>query len=271
MVSNERTLTGLQAIDAMFKQTQAENRPAFLPFFTVGYPDPASSIDAIEAMAKAGVDGFEIGVPFSDPLADGPTIQAATQVALSHGVTPSSALDAVRELRSRGVMQPMLMFSYINPVLAYGPEQFVEDSKAAGADGFIIPDLPLEEAHLMSKACAKHNMALVFFLTPTTSGDRINMVAEQATGFIYVVSVTGVTGARSTLPEYLTDFIARLKQRTDKPLVLGFGISKPGQVKELNGLVEGYIVGSALIRAARDGSVDGVRTLATSLVQALDS
>lgn len=268
MEQQQRVTTGLQSIADMFSRTQAENRPAFLPFFTIGFPDYDESIDAIEAMAQEGVDGFEIGVPFSDPLADGPTILAATQVALSHGVTPTSSLDAIRELRSRGVTQPMLVFSYINPILAYGPEQFIADAKAAGADGFIVPDLPLEESHLMSEVCATHEMALVFFLTPTTSGDRINVVAAQATGFIYVVSVTGVTGERSDLPHDLTQFIARLKERTDKPLVLGFGISTPEQVAELSGLVEGYIVGSALVRAARDGGTEAVRQLAASLRQA---
>ncbi len=267
-MAQQREAIGLNAIADMFEQTSTENRSAFLAFFTIGYPNIEQSIDAIEAMANEGVDGFEIGIPFSDPLADGPTIQVATQVALEQGVTPTTAMDAVRELRNRGVTQPMLMFSYINPVLAYGPEKFVTDSKAAGADGFIIPDLPIEEAHLISKACAEHKMALVFFLTPTTSGDRINMVADEATGFIYVVSVTGVTGERSTLPDNLTAFIARLKERTDKPLVLGFGISSSEQVAELQGMVEGYIVGSALIRAARDAGVEGVRQLAASLRQA---
>lgn len=264
-----RTVTGLEAIAAMFARTQDEGRAAFLPFYPVGYPTYAESLDAITAMAENGVDGFEIGVPFSDPLADGPTIQAATQVALENGITVQGALDAVRELRGRGVNQPMLMFSYLNPLIAYGTEQFVKDAKSAGADGLIIPDLPPEEAHLFAEVCQAERMALVFFLAPTSNEKRIRMVAERASGFIYVVSLTGITGARSDLPEYLAEFIASLRAETDKPLVLGFGISTPQHAQMMTGLVNGFIVGSALVRAGKEG-VDAVRELSGQLRRALD-
>lgn len=269
MMHTPRTLTGLPAIQAMFDEAQAQNRAAFLPFYTVGYPTYDDSLAAIEAMAEAGVDGFEIGIPFSDPLADGPTIQAATQVALDNGVTVRHALDAVRELRGRGITQPMLMFSYLNPLIAYGIERFIHDAQQAGADGFIVPDLPPEEAHLFS-AAESAGLALVFFLAPTSDEKRIRLVAEQATGFIYVVSLTGTTGVRRDLPPDLADFIARVRAATEKPLVLGFGISQPEHVRTINGLVNGYIVGSALVRAGREG-VGAVRDLAASLLHALDA
>lgn len=267
---NAAIRSGLAALAAMFERVDREGRAAFLPYFPVGYPTYDASLDVIAALAAAGVDGFEIGMPFSDPLADGPTIQAATQVALDNGITVARCLGAVRDLRGRGVQQPMLLMGYLNPLLAYGPERFVSDAKTAGADGLIIPDLPPEEAALFSAACAREGLALIFFLAPTSSAERIALVAQQAHGFIYVVSVTGVTGARADLPPGLSDFIAQVRARTDQRLVLGFGISTPAQARLMNGLVDGFIVGSALVRAAGD-SVDAARALAAALRQALDA
>jgi tryptophan synthase alpha chain len=262
-------MSGIETIAALFAQARAQGRAAFLPYFPIGYPDYAASLDAITAMAETGVDGFEIGLPFSDPLADGPTIQAAIQIALENGITVRKCLEAVRTLRGRGVIQPMLMMSYLNPLLAYGIEQFVVDAKAAGADGLIVPDLPPEEATLAAAACAREGLALVFFLAPTSNDARIELVNQQATGFIYVVSLTGVTGARTELPPDLAAFIARVRAKADKPLVMGFGISTPEQARGMNGLVDGFIVGSALVKAGKNG-VDAVRTLAARLRQALD-
>jgi len=257
--------TGLDAIAAMFARARAQQRAAFLPYFPIGYPSYAESLDIITALAEEGVDGFEIGVPFSDPLADGPTIQAATQIALENGTTTRVCLDAVRELRARGVTQPMLLMGYLNPVLAYGPEKFVHDAKSAGADGLIIPDLPPEEAHLLMSACAKEGLALVFFLAPTSNKTRIELVGQQATGFIYVVSVTGVTGARTELPADLTAFIERVREKTNQPLVMGFGISQAEQVQMVSKLVDGFIVGSALIRTAGSGGAAAAREFVTAL------
>lgn len=269
MTETDKSTHGLDAVESMFAQTQSEKRAAFLPFFPIGYPDYDTSLDMITAMSEVGVDGLEIGIPFSDPLADGPTIQAASQVALENGVTPKKALAAIRELRDRGVTQPMIVFSYLNPIIAYDPETFVRDAKAAGADGFIIPDLPPEEAGLLAPFCAAENMALIFFLAPTSNEKRIEAAASAATGFIYMVSVTGITGARRDLPPDLQAFIGRVRQQTDKPLVLGFGISTPEQAKSMNDLVEGFIVGSALVRAAGEG-VASVRELAGNLRQAIN-
>jgi tryptophan synthase alpha chain len=269
MKDNIHAVSGIEAIAAMFAGASEKGRAAFLPYFPVGYPDYEASLDAITAMAEAGVDGFEIGMPFSDPLADGPTIQAATQRALENGTNVASCLLAVRDLRQRGIVQPMLLMGYLNPILAYGLEAFVTEAKAAGADGFIVPDLPPEEAADLAGVCAREGLALVFFLAPTSSPERIRLVAERATGFIYVVSITGITGARSALPEGLTVFIERVRAETDQPLVLGFGISQPEHARAMNGLVDGFIVGSALVRAGAEGT-EAVRTLAASLRQALD-
>jgi tryptophan synthase alpha chain len=268
MMIQKRVANGLKAIEEMFVQAQEQKRAAFLPYFPIGYPDYETSVNAIAAMAESGVDGFEIGIPFSDPLADGPTIQAATQIALENGTTVRDCLKAVKELRERGVHQPMLMMGYVNPLLAYGAEAFVRDAKDAGADGLIIPDLPPEEAGMFSGVCAELGMALVFFLAPTSNSERIALVGQQASGFIYVVTLTGVTGERRELPPDLTEFIGRVRAQAKKPLVMGFGISTPEQARVMNGLVEGFIVGSALVKAGK-GGVEPVRALASSLRNAL--
>lgn len=262
--------SGIETIEAMFAAAKAQNRAAFLPYYPIGYPTYDESLDAIMAMADAGVDGFEIGMSFSDPLADGPTIQAATQIALENGITVKRCLTAVRELRDRGVDQPMLMMGYLNPVLAYGVDAFARDARAAGANGLILPDLPPEEAVLVGEACAREGLALVFFLAPTSNADRIALVAERATGFIYLVSVTGVTGARNELPSDLREFVGRVRAQTEKPLVMGFGISQPEQARLMSEIMDGFIVGSALVRAGGE-SVAVVRDLATSLRAALGS
>jgi tryptophan synthase alpha chain len=268
-MSETKTQTGLEAIAAMLAEAKAQNRAAFLPYYPIGYPTYEASLDTIAALADAGADGFEIGIPFSDPLADGPTIQAATQRALENGVTVRRCLDAVRDLRARGLRQPMLMMGYLNPLLAYGLDRFVRDAKAAGADGFIVPDLPPEEADQLRDSCAREGLALVFLLAPTSNAARIALVAERATGFIYLVSVTGVTGARSDLPSDLAEFVSRVRSQTDKPLAVGFGISRPEQARMMNDLTDGFIVGSALVKAGGSG-VEAARALAASLRSALD-
>lgn len=264
-----RSATGIQAIEAMFANARKQKRSAFLPYFPIGWPTLAGSLDAIQGMAAAGVDGFEIGIPFSDPLADGPVIQAATQKALENGVTVRSCLEAVRDLRERGVHQPMLLMGYLNPLLAYGPKQFVAGAKDAGADGVIIPDLPPDEADEWVSLCAHADLALVFFLAPTSTLDRIALVTDRSTGFIYVVSLTGVTGARSALSEGLEAFLAGVKAAAgDLPLVLGFGIGTPEQARRVNRLTDGFIVGSALVRAAQNGP-DAAVALAGEIAQSI--
>lgn len=267
MTDITRELTGQAAIAAMFARSKAEGRGAFLPFAMIGYPNLTESIDAVEAMSKLGVDGFEIGVPFSDPLADGPVIQHASQAALDNGVTTQTGLDAIRELRRRGVTQPMMFFSYINPLLAYGVEKFAQELVAAGGDGLICPDLPPEEAHLFD-ALGQHGLALIFFAAPTSNDARLELVAQKATGFIYVVSVTGTTGARRELPADISDYIARVRAKTDLPLVWGFGVSTPEQAAQVAKHTEGFIVASALIKIAPQG-VAAVAKLAGEIRAAL--
>ena len=255
---------GLAALEAMFATAKSQGRAAFLPYFPIGYPSYEESLQALEAMADAGVDGFEIGISFSDPIADGPTIQAATQIALENGTTVRKCLDAVRQLRDKGINQPMLMMGYANPLVAYGTDQFVRDAREAGADGLIVPDVPPEEAAMFAGSCAREGLALIFMLAPTSNDHRIEMASKHATGFLYVVSLTGITGARAELPSYLTGFIGRLRSRTDMPLVLGFGIGTPEHARQVSKLMDGFIVGSALVRAGGE-SVAAVRELASAM------
>lgn len=267
-MTQTRERHGTAAIEAMFARAKTGKRAAFLPYFCIGYPNYEESLRAIESVAALGVDGFEIGMPFSDPIADGPTIQATTQIALENGITVRQCLDAVRTLREKGIHQPMLMMGYANPLVAYGADRYVRDARAAGADGLIVPDLPPEEAALFAGSCARENLALIFFLAPTSNDERIEMAAANATGFIYVVSLTGITGARKDLPTYLTDYIARLRAKTDMPLVLGFGISSPAHARQLRGLTDGVIVASALIQAWQRG-FDDMRALAGEIFAAI--
>jgi tryptophan synthase alpha chain len=265
--------TGLAQISAAFATAWANGRAAALmPYFTLGYPDRATSLDVITAIA-ADSDLLELGVPFSDPLADGPTIQHSTQVSLEQGTTLAGCLDMVRELRRRGVTTPILLFGYYNPFLAYGLDALARDARQAGAQGFIVPDLPPEEAADFEAAAAGEALAYVHFLAPTSSPARIAAVTGRAHGFIYLVSVTGVTGARQSIQNDLAGFIARVRAATDVPLAVGFGISTPQQAAAVGRLADGVIVGSALINAvdATPGDAPAaagrfVRALAQALV-----
>jgi tryptophan synthase alpha chain len=242
-------MTGIQRISTAFTVARAEKRAALMPYFTLGYPDPSVSLEILEAIARSGADLIELGVPFSDPLADGPTIQRSTQQALERGMNVARCLEMVSALREMGILQPLLLMGYINPILAYGIERFVGEAANAGADGLIVPDLPPEEAAQLEQACRAGGLALVYLLPPTASLDRVKAVSARSTGFVYLVSLTGVTGARQALPPDLENFIRRVRQVTDLPLAVGFGISNPEQARAVGTLADGVIVGSALIDA----------------------
>lgn len=224
-----------------------KSKPIFMPYFPLGYPDLATSVDVIEALAKNGADLIEVGLSFSDPLADGPVIQQATQVALEKGITVKKSLEAVKELCKRGVDIPLILMGYYNPMLAYGLEKFIRDAKEAGADGFIIPDLPLEEAEEFTFVAG--DMPLIQMLAPTSPDERMEAIARNAKGFIYLVSVTGVTGERREISNDLGDLIARVRSHTHVPVCVGFGIGTPEQAKQVGQLADGVIVGSACVKA----------------------
>ena len=188
---------GRSRIETAFANAKAANRAALMPYFTLGYPDRDTSVDVVTAIAEHS-DLIELGVPFSDPLADGPTVQRSTQISLENGTTSRKCLEMVKEIRSRGVNVPFMMMGYYNPIMAYGLEAYCQDVAAAGGDGLIVPDLPPEEADELEAAAQKAGIALIQFLAPTSHPARIKQVVDRAEGFIYAVSVTGITGARNT-------------------------------------------------------------------------
>jgi tryptophan synthase alpha chain len=225
-----------------------------MPYFTLGYPTQELSFEILQSIALAGADLIELGIPFSDPLADGPTIQHSTQVALENGASVQRCLKGVQTLRQAGISQPLVLMSYINPLLAYGIEHFCADAAGAGADGLIVPDLPPEEGAELERACRKQGLAMVYLLAPTSTAERITLAGGHSTGYLYLVSVTGVTGARQTLPPDLASFVERVRQATDLPLAVGFGIATPQQATQVGRLADGVIVGSALINAVDQAS-----------------
>lgn len=259
-------------IDEAFK-----NKPIFMPYYPLGYPNVETSIDVIEALAKNGADLIEVGLSFSDPLADGPVIQQATQVALEQGITISKSLSAIKELRKRGVTIPLILMGYFNPMLAYGLEKFVRDAAEAGADGFIVPDLPAEESAdfesaLVGAATPGHSpLPLIRMIAPTSSPDRMERVARNAQGFIYLVSVTGITGERKSLAAGLGDLITTMREHTSVPVCVGFGIGTPEQAKEVGRMADGAIVGTACVRiiGASATPVETAKQFATEFRKAL--
>jgi tryptophan synthase alpha chain len=236
-----------------------DHKPAFMPYYPLGFPTPEVSVDVIEALAKNGADLIEVGLPFSDPLADGPVIQRATQIALQQGMTVKRALAAIRELRARGVTIPLILMGYFNPLLAYGPAALAREAAESGADGFIVPDLPPEESAEFEATIQP--LPQIRMVAPTTPEARLATVLRDARGFVYLVSLTGVTGARAALPEGLPEFIARVRAQTSLPVCVGFGISTPEQARAVGQLAEGVIVGSACVRAVGE-SADPARAAA---------
>ncbi len=248
-----------------------KNKPIFMPYFPLGYPDLETSVNVIEALANNGADLIEVGLSFSDPLADGPVIQHATQIALEKGITVKKSLEAVKEIRRHGVNIPLILMGYYNPILAYGLEKFVRDAVEAGADGFIIPDLPLEEADEFKDVA--EDMPLIPMLAPTTPPERMERIARNAKGFIYLVSVTGITGERKSLAEGLSTLIAQVREHTAAPVCVGFGISTPEQAREVGKMADGVIVGSACVKTigGSENPIETAKQFAAAFRSALTS
>ena len=256
-------------IDTTLANAREAGRSALGPYITVGYPDVPTSTDIAEAVLESGADMLELGIPFSDPLAEGPTIQKSSFHALQQGVTMNASLDVLRDLRQRGVDSPLIFMGYINPFLAYGMERFARDAAAAGLDGVILPDLPAEESTLFADILEENGIYLVPLLAPTSSDTRIERACSRARGFIYCVSLTGVTGARSELRQGIEDMVGRVRQFTDLPLMVGFGISRREHVESVSRFADGVMVGSALIDAIGNAPEGGAVEAARELVKAL--
>jgi tryptophan synthase alpha chain len=236
----------MSRIATTFARLRAQGRTAIMPFVTVGYPELDSALALVPAMVRGGADLLELGIPFSDPLADGATIQHSSHQALLNGTTVRHCLATARRLRAQ-VEVPLIFMGYYNPMLAYGLERFAADAAAAGVDGLIVPDVPPVESDDLLTACQRQALDLIFMLAPTSTDQDMVEVARRASGFIYCVAVIGVTGARDSLAVDLTDFIGRVRAHTDLPLAIGFGVSRAEHVERIGALAEGAIVASALI------------------------
>ncbi len=258
-----------------FASLKAADRKALIPYIMAGDPDLETTAALVQELDRRGADLVELGVPFSDPIADGPTIQRAALRALARGTSLRDIVGTVASIRERSDI-PIVLMTYFNPVLAYGIEALSGDAARAGVDGLIVPDLPPEEGAELSDACQRHGLSVIFLVAPTSTKARIELVNRHTTGFVYCVSLTGVTGARGQLAEGVNGFMADVRSRTDRPLGLGFGISSPEQAHEASRLADGVIVGSAIINVMEEhaGEADMTRSVGeyvASLRQGIDS
>jgi tryptophan synthase alpha chain len=265
-------MISMSKIMTVFENLHCAGRTALMPYVTMGYPQRDSALSLVPALVEAGADLIELGIPFSDPLADGATIQAAAQQALDNGVTLSLCLEQTAELRDRGISVPFILMGYYNPIFQMGVERFACRAAAVGIDGVIVPDLPPEESDDLRPALHAQGIDLIFLLSPTSDNGRLQIVTERTSGFLYLVSLTGVTGARDQLAPDLESFVTRVRSATDLPLAVGFGIGTPAQAAQVARVADGVIVGSALIRAIGTGEdpVVAARTFVAGLRAGMD-
>jgi tryptophan synthase alpha chain len=262
-------------ITRAFEEAKSDKRGVLIPYFMCGYPGASQSVELVLAATSAGADIIELGMPFSDPLADGATIQHAGHVALERGMNIDGCMNIARQVSARSNV-PLLLMGYYNPVLAFGIERFCQTAAASGVCGLIIPDLPPEEAAPLQHAAKHHGLAMIFLVPPTATNERISQIvqvaAQEPKGFLYCVSLSGVTGSRSTLPADLQQFVSRVYGYTKElglPIAVGFGISTPEHVAEVTRFADGAIVGSAIVklidRYAEDAQVEAVKSYIESL------
>jgi tryptophan synthase alpha chain len=260
-------------IDRTFKVLKLCRRKALIGYVTAGFPTKASLLTLVPLLEKSGLDLLELGVPFSDPIADGPTIQHSSQLALENGVTLEWVLKSARQLRQKGVKLPLIFMSYCNPIHTMGVDLFFQKAAACGVDGLIIPDMIPEEADVYERSARKRGIDLIYLVSPTTPRARARMIVRRTNGFLYAVSLTGVTGTRKALPIHAATFLKSIKKVCRKPVAVGFGLSTPQQVHDISKHADGVIVGSALIREierSKRTSFKGAAAFVKSLRRALD-
>ncbi|ENQ3104965.1 tryptophan synthase subunit alpha [Bacillus cereus] len=239
-------------IENTFEKLKNKDQAALIPYIPVGYPNLKETVEYINTITEAGADIIELGVPCSDPLADGPIIQEASKIALSEGVTLKKCIEVVKQVRKSGNNIPIALMGYCNSFLAYNFKNFVVDANEVGVNALIIPDLPPEMAEDWINYARNHNINIIFFLSPSSDEERIDFVTKSGSGFIYCIAVMGITGERDNLPEALPNFMKKIRPRTKLPLAIGFGISHPSHVASVSKYADGAIVGSALIRLIKE-------------------
>jgi tryptophan synthase alpha chain len=253
----------MNPIDDLFQRLRAARRAAFMPFVTAGDPDIAFTRELLPAAADAGADLFEVGFPFSDPIADGPVIQASYTRALDKNLKLAEVFAALRDTAARPNWKtPLVAMASYSLMFRKGPTEFIDTAKAAGVSGAVVPDMPVEEAEEFSKLARDRDFKLILLVTPTTSPARAEKVVKACSGFVYVVSVVGITGAREALPTALREQLARLRTMTDLPLCVGFGVSKPEHARDLKEIADGVIVGSAVVKKLEAAATDRAKALA---------
>ncbi len=235
-------------ISQRFNQLSARNEPALITYLTAGDPTPGATVDLVAALERGGADLIELGVPFSDPIADGPVIMRASERALAAGTTVERVLEIAAEIRRHSEI-PLVLFTYLNPVMRYGFANLARRARECGIDGFLLTDLSVEEAESFVNAVRAEGLDTIFLVAPTSTDRRLELVAKYCSGFVYVVSRTGVTGEQEQVSSGVAPLVARVKQFTSLPLGVGFGIAKPSQAAEVGALAEGVVVGSAFVRA----------------------
>ncbi|MEC4676567.1 MAG: tryptophan synthase subunit alpha [Nitrospirota bacterium] len=241
----------MSRISSRFGEIIKKGKKAFIPYIMAGDPDISRTKEVIGILEDCGADIIELGVPFSDPLADGPVIQKAGQRALEQGVRLRSVIELVAEVRKTTSI-PIILMTYYNPVFKYGEEKFVHDATTAGVDGLIAPDMLPEEAGSLVRFAKKSGMDTIFLLAPTSTEDRIRKVSKAATGFVYYVSITGITGAKLSMDHAIASHISKIREISGKPVAVGFGISTPEEASEVSRLADGVIVGSAVVKRVAD-------------------
>lgn len=249
-------------ISDTFQKLQTRDEAALIPYITLGWPTMNRSIDLAEAICNAGADFIELGVPYSDPIADGPTIREAAWQALKQGTTLQACLDAVVELRERGVTTPILLMGYMNPFLTYGLKKFAKAARGAGVDGLIIPDMVPESADSFFSVIDVNGLDWITFVAPTTDPKRIQLIGQSGSGFIYCISLIGITGARNDLEMEVHNYVREMKAQLPLPVAVGFGISTPEHVASISQVADGVIIGSALMNAiSSDTDSDGIAVI----------
>ena len=251
----------MNRIDKKFQELRDQGTKAFMPYLCAGDPTPELTSKLLLTLEEAGADLIELGVPFSDPIADGPTVQRASERALTHRISLPQILEMVRDLRKQTDI-PIALMGYYNPIFRMGEDAFCQAAQDVGVDGVIVPDLPPEQAQPLLEVSPNYNLATIFLAAPTSPPERMQLIASVSTGFIYCVSVTGVTGARATLSDEIAPMIAELRKHTDKPVSVGFGISTPEQATQVVQLADGAIVGSAIVNVIEDNMDNEAQLLA---------
>ncbi|OGW81280.1 MAG: tryptophan synthase subunit alpha [Omnitrophica bacterium RIFCSPLOWO2_12_FULL_44_17] len=237
----------------LINQAKKTKRKLFVAYVTLGYPGLAVTEKAILTLEKAGADILELGIPFSDPLADGPTIQGASEYALRRDISIKDGVRLIEKLRKKNLKMPVVCFSYWNPILHFGGDQLFRKLKQNGFDGLIIPDLSIEEGQAIEEKAKANNLSLVYLVAPTTNPARMKKIAKRSNDFIYYVSLRGVTGVRNSVPTDLVENVKLLKRITKKPILVGFGVSEPEQAREICKTADGIIVGSAIVKELGKG------------------